>query len=309
MPEPSSLRLPALADIQSAQSEYQHIALNWVGMEQIDLPLEFEGRPVMAKVNAGINLLNNQHAAKGIHMSRLYMQLDDLTQGEVTPGAVQEVLKAFLRSHEGQSSEASLSIKGELLLSRKSLISNYYGWKAYPIELTATLSEACVFHIKVGIPYASTCPNSAALSRQSAQVAFQRDFEGQEDNLTMEAVNEWLGTKGMPATPHSQRSWAWIEAELNTQATQFPFRQLIDAGENALGTAVQTVVKRGDEQAFAQACGSNLMFCEDAARRLHQRLLKESGFAGFSIRVEHQESLHAHNAVARVRFQGVDHVA
>jgi GTP cyclohydrolase I len=35
---------------------------------------------------------------------------------------------------------------------------------------------------------------------------------------------------------------------------------------------VQTAVKRADEQAFALANGQNLMFCEDAARRLHLAL-------------------------------------
>lgn len=45
------------------------------------------------------------------------------------------------------------------------------------------------------------------------------------------------------------------------------------------------------------------MFCEDAARRLYQALKKETGFSSFDIRVEHQESLHAHNAVAKVRHK------
>ena len=43
---------------------------------------------------------------------------------------------------------------------------------------------------------------------------------------------------------------------------------LIDRVEQALGTPVQTVVKREDEQAFARLNGENLMFCEDAARRM-----------------------------------------
>ena len=36
--------------------------------------------------------------------------------------------------------------------------------------------------------------------------------------------------------------------------------------EAALGTPVQTAVKREDEQAFARLNGRNLMFCEDAPR-------------------------------------------
>ncbi|MBO0639793.1 GTP cyclohydrolase FolE2 [Pantoea agglomerans] len=293
----------SLADVQSSSSELQDIELDWVGMEKIDLPLEFEGRPVNASVDAGINLLSNEMAAKGIHMSRLYMLLDSLTESEVTPQSVRDVLTAFLYSHQGQSNEASLVIRGDLLLSRKSLNSGQAGWKAYPVSLTARAGRTDELNMKVGIPYASTCPASAALSRQVAQLAFRNDYGQRLNGLPLEEVVSWLGEQGLPATPHSQRSWAWIEVKLKPECPDFPFRHLIDRCELALGTAVQTAVKRSDEQAFALACGQNLMFCEDAARRLYQALKKETGFSSFDIRVEHQESLHAHNAVAKVRHK------
>ncbi len=54
----------------------------------------------------------------------------------------------------------------------------------------------------------------------------------------------------MPATPHSQRSWAWMDIRLNPEAKSLPVLELIDYAEVALGTAVQTVVKRSDEQAL-----------------------------------------------------------
>jgi len=78
----------------------------------------------------------------------------------------------------------------------------------------------------------------------------------------------------------------------------FNLIQLIDQAEQALGTPVQTAVKREDEQAFARANGANLMFCEDAARRLQKALDADASLSDFHIRVEHQESLHPHDAVA-----------
>lgn len=122
-----------LPDIQSTKGDGEGESLSWVGMEQIDLPIDIAGRPVSAKVNAGINLLSSPEAEKGIHMSRLYLLLDELTQGEITPALLQHVLKAFLVSHQGRSDEASIEISGDLLLSRKSLNSNHSGWKAYPL--------------------------------------------------------------------------------------------------------------------------------------------------------------------------------
>ena len=80
----------------------------------------------------------------------------------------------------------------------------------------------------------------------------------------------------------------------------FSVRQVIDAIEAALGTPVQTVVKREDEQAFARANADNLMFCEDAARRVAAVVATSDRVARFDVTVSHFESLHAHDAVARV---------
>ena len=65
-----------------------------------------------------------------------------------------------------------------------------------------------------------------------------------------------------------------------------------------LATPVQTAVKREDEQEFARLNAANLMFCEDAARRLKAMLNARSDIADFHVRVEHHESLHAHDAVS-----------
>lgn len=84
-----------LPDIQSLKSHEYDTALSWVGMEQIDLPVEVAGRPLTAKVNAGINLLSSPEAEKGIHMSRIYLLLDELTQGEITPAVLRRLLGNF----------------------------------------------------------------------------------------------------------------------------------------------------------------------------------------------------------------------
>ncbi|MCL0604648.1 GTP cyclohydrolase, FolE2/MptA family, partial [Klebsiella pneumoniae] len=137
----------------------------------------------------------------------------------------------------------------------KSLNSNHSGWKAYPLTLSAELRQSFTVTLKVGIPYSSTCPASAALSRHVAGLQFSKDFGNRIDRLPAAEIADWLVEKGMPATPHSQRSWAWVSIRLNPEAKSLPVIELIDYAEVALGTAVQTVVKRSDEQAFAVANG------------------------------------------------------
>jgi GTP cyclohydrolase I len=145
--------------------------------------------------------------------------------------------------------------------------------------------------------YSSTCPASAALARQLIQEQFARDFDAAQP-VDHAAVLAWLGSeRGISATPHAQRSVARLLVRYQPGAP-LDLVGLLDRVEQALGTPVQTAVKREDEQAFALANGGNLMFCEDAARRIQRALAGDERLADFHVRVEHQESLHPHDAVA-----------
>lgn len=177
---------------------------------------------------------------------------------------------------------------------------------ALPIRLADAAVNACVdigvsIELQVEVSYSSTCPCSAALARQLIQQRFAWDFPDQQVDYS--SVLDWLGsTQGIVATPHSQRSTATLQLRLAPGCVELPVLALIDSAEQALGTPVQTAVKRADEQAFALANGQNLMFCEDAARRLHRTLRQLPQASAFRLKVVHAESLHAHDAVAQSRW-------
>ncbi|MHB0774204.1 GTP cyclohydrolase FolE2 [Halomonas sp. WWR20] len=285
-----------LVDIAAVSDPCQG-ALHWVGMEQIALPLRVAGQSIAGRASAGVNLADAM--ARGIHMSRLYLALAELENQELSLSRVTAVLETFLDSHQGLSDIAFLDLSGEALLKRPALISPLSGWKAYPFTLRCRRDDQglqAILDLTVG--YSSTCPCSAALARQLIQQAFDEDFTGMP--VTRDGVRAWLGSEhGILATPHSQRSQAHLSIRLADDLDDLPLMALVDRIESALGTALQTAVKRIDEQAFALANGQNLMFCEDAARRLHQALREQAGIRGFQLRVVHAESLHAHDAVAR----------
>jgi len=178
------------------------------------------------------------------------------------------------------------------------LRSDHYGWRTYPVTIDASLGrEHFEVTLSTDITYSSTCPASAALARQLIQERFAQDF-AVDATLQHADVLAWLGSdQGIVATPHAQRSVAHVAARL-ADGAPLDVIGLIDRVETALGTPVQTAVKREDEQAFALANGGNLMFCEDAARRIQRALQDDPRLARFELRVEHQESLHAHDAVA-----------
>ncbi|PAA13131.1 GTP cyclohydrolase FolE2 [Pseudomonas fragi] len=288
----NALTLPDVA----AQSSQQAMALEWVGMCGIASPVLIDGQRLSAKIDAGVNLVDA--TARGIHMSRLYLALDQLETENLTPALLRQLLQRFIDSHEGLSTKAYVRIHSDLLLKRPALVSPLAGWKSYPASIEASLKNG-MFHVelKILVSYSSTCPCSAALARQLIQQQFIDDFAN--TSLQHADVLAWLGSsKGIVATPHSQRSAAHLSVRLGHQYPLLPLEKIIDNAEDALGTAVQTAVKRADEQAFALANGQNLMFCEDAARRLNTVLQKTSGVEAFKLKVVHAESLHSHDAVA-----------
>ena len=292
----NALTLPDIA----AQASRQALPLDWVGMCGIALPILIGGQRLSAKADAGVSLDDGE--ARGIHMSRLYLALEMLESQDLQPALLRQVLQRFLDSHEGLSSSAYLRIHTDLLLKRPALVSPLAGWKSYPVSIEARL-EKQMFHVelKIDVTYSSTCPCSAALARQLIQQQFINDFA--TTTLQHEDVLAWLGSaKGIVATPHSQRSSAQLRVHLQPGQPTLPLTDLIDRAEAALGTAVQTAVKRADEQAFALANGQNLMFCEDAARRLNLALQRSIAVQAFHVKVIHAESLHAHDAVAETRW-------
>ncbi|WP_175653090.1 GTP cyclohydrolase FolE2 [Pseudomonas sp. Marseille-P9899] len=289
----TALTLPDIA----AQASQQSLPLEWVGMCGIALPLRLDQQILHGTADAGVNLSDG--TSRGIHMSRLYLALAVFKDAPLSVPLIRRVLRQFLGSHEGLSTRAQLTLRFDVLLERAALVSSESGFKRYPVVIDARLEDE-MFHVELNaeVIYSSTCPCSAALARQLIQQQFLTDFGNR--NLTHEQVLSWLGSaQGIVATPHSQRSTAKLRVRLKQGCDQLPTLEVIDQAEAALGTAVQTAVKRADEQAFALANGQNLMFCEDAARRLNLALQQVPSVAGFQLRVEHAESLHAHDAVAQ----------
>lgn len=280
-------------------------ALDWVGMDGMALPIRVAGGDgrdlhVPATVDVAVDL--GDAGARGIHMSRLYLHLQQSLANEAlsAPG-LRRLLETCIASQQGLSSRARLRLRYEQLLLRKALRSDNAGWKRYPVEVQAELRDDHLqLSMAFSVDYSSTCPASAALSRQVNAARFAQDFAGVRA-LSNDAVRDWLASdRGLAATPHAQRSRAEVRVELRPAFDELPLQALVDAVEDALGTPVQTAVKREDEQAFAEANAANLMFCEDAARRAASALAADARVAAWSVRVAHFESLHPHDAVASV---------
>lgn len=290
-----------LPDIISESTALQSSHIDWVGMEKIALPLKFpldESESVGVSASADI-FVSLDSEKKGIHMSRIYLKLQEfIAEKVISSNCLNGLLEAMIHSQDSHSKSAKVNLEFDLPLLKKALLSDNSGYQSYPIKICQQLIDGKqLTQLQVTIPYSSTCPCSASLSRQLISEAVDKQFA--KDNLSKTEIMDWLAANSI-ATPHNQRSYAYIE--LTTEGHEWPnLPLLVEQLESAIGTPVQTAVKREDEQAFAKLNAENLMFCEDAARKLDSYLDSLSFVSDFYFKVEHQESLHAHNAVVTHR--------
>lgn len=285
--------MKAQADVQSEKSSH-YSQLDWVGMTQVQtlVLVKTQGDGITslpALMDVGVDLTENH---RGIHMSRLYRLHQELILNQPLH---QEQLSKFatqsLESHAELSRHFACKFKLNWPMQTVSLKSNLSGFRNYPVEVIfeKNAQQEKVW-LQIEVLYSSTCPQSAGLSMEVLKAH--------------EAENKYATIDRLPATPHAQRSRAVVQVQVDS-LQQEQIESLIRKVEIALGTPVQTTVKKEDEMKFAQLNAENLMFCEDAARKIARSLLGQPTIKGFSVYCEHQESLHPHNASSRNsnRFQ------
>ncbi len=289
-----------LPDVAKETHKEKFAPIDWVGMGSIELPVILKQADglyrIPARVDAKVSL--DKTPSRGIHMSRLYLISQNvLSSEELNLSLLNKATEEFLNTHVELSTQAFVQVQFEAPLVRKALKSANQAWRSYPVILSAknTDGKKSTF-VEVVVTYSSTCPASAALSRQLIQDNFKQQFT--HDSVDFDVIHSWLGTtQGIVATPHAQRSFARVKVEVKDN---YFYGDLIDLVEEALQTAVQGAVKREDEQEFALRNGQNLMFCEDAARRVKEALDATSAIFDYIAEFSHVESLHPHNAISMI---------
>ncbi len=207
-----------MPDVASRELTRLQASVDWVGMSDIHQPLLVRdgkhARQVQSQVQVYVDLADPK--AKGIHMSRLYLILDEHADTRpLSTAGLKLLLRSLLESHRGLSHRAFIRFDFKYYLRRQALVSENSGWNGYPVSITGTLIDGRIaLELSLDVQYSSTCPASAALARQLIQEQFVADF-GRDGQVSAEQVYQWLGTEqGIVATPHSQRSTARLLVKL-----------------------------------------------------------------------------------------------
>lgn len=256
--------------IRGSQQQIQH-----VGISNFRLPIRFHTRDngdlsLETSVTGSVSLEADK---KGINMSRImrsfYKHAERTFSFEVIEAALDDY-KADL-----ESMDARIQMRFSFPMKIESLRSGLSGYQYYDVALELLEKDGVRQKmIHLDYVYSSTCPCSLELSEHAR------------------------ATRGQLATPHSQRSVARISAVIDCDNTCLWFEDLIDACRRAVPTETQVMVKREDEQAFAELNAANPIFVEDAARLFCEQLLADERVGDFRVIASHQESLHSHDAIS-----------
>lgn len=256
--------------IRGSKRHIQH-----VGISNFRLPIQFHTRDSgnLTLETAVTGTVSLDADKKGINMSRImrsfYSHADRTFSFEVMEAALDDY-KSDLGSFD-----ARIQMRFSFPVKVDSLRSGLAGYQYYDIALELVETGGVrqkIMHLDY--VYSSTCPCSLELSEHAR------------------------GMRGQLATPHSQRSVARISVQVDPDAQCLWFEDLIEACRRAVPTETQVMVKREDEQAFAELNAANPIFVEDAVRLFCEQLKADHRIGDFRIIASHQESLHSHDAVS-----------
>jgi GTP cyclohydrolase I len=255
--------------IRGARAVIQH-----VGISNFRLPIRYRTRDngdvtLETSVTGTVSL---EAGKKGINMSRImrsfYAHAERTFSFEVIAAALDDY-KADLGSFD-----ARIQMRFSFPMKVESLRSGLSGWQYYDFALEVVDRGGVRKKlIHLDYVYSSTCPCSLELSEHARR------------------------TRGQLATPHSQRSVARLSVEVLPGATLW-FEDLVELARAGVPTETQVMVKREDEQAFAELNAANPIFVEDAARSFCAVLRDDPRIGDFRVVASHQESLHSHDAIS-----------
>ena len=275
---PDKEYLQNMPDLQNGPSSLirgENCQIQHVGISNFRLPVSFKTKNLSSisletSVTGSVSLDANK---KGVNMSRIMRSFYKTSEETFSFDVITKAISLYKKDLD--SFDARIQMKFSFPIKITSLRSKLEGYQYYDIALEVVDFEGITKRIiHLDYVYSSTCPCSLELAEHAR------------------------ATRNQLATPHSQSSVARISAEINPNFSTFWFEDMVELCREAVPTETQVMVKREDEQAFAELNGSNPIFVEDAVRSFAKKLSAEPRINDYRIIASHQESLHSHDAIS-----------
>jgi len=272
--------LPDLQNGPSSLIQGAPVAIQQVGIHNFKLPLNYKkrnGKTIELETSVTGSVSLEAHK-KGINMSRIMRSFYDHKDETFSIDKIKDVLTTYKENLK--SFDSRIMLKISYPIKQTSLRSGLEGYQYYDVVLEGDLTKDGEFkkYLHFDFVYSSACPCSFELSEHAEKY------------------------RNRATVPHSQRSVARVSVRFEDYLWIEDLQELC---LDALQTETQVMVKREDEQAFAEKNGAFLKFVEDAVRLLYSRMNGDDRIKDFKIVASHNESLHSHNAIS-VIVKGVE---
>ncbi len=256
----------AMKDIQSSPSQVP-LAIDTVGVKNLYLPLVVSDRANGHQHTVAVVDIGVELPAhfKGTHMSRFVEALSHWRE-HLDYRSIKNLLEDV--KTRLQARKAYVHFSFPYFITKKAPATGSPGLVSYQCRLTGELADgktSMLLHVEV--PVMTVCPCSKAISDEGA---------------------------------HSQRAMVRISLRMNAFCW---LEEFIELAEHSASSPVYTLLKREDEKLVTEQAFAAPTFVEDVVRTAAQQLEKHPCVSWFCVEVESIESIHNHNAFARIEKQ------
>ena len=269
----SAMENETLPDVQNSLDE-RGVPIEQVGVTGLKYPIVVLDRNdgvqhVTAEIEMSVDL---PQQFKGTHMSR-FVEVLNAHRGELTMRTLPSVLSELKDRLDAAS--ARIDVCFSYFLEREAPVSRSRGLMDYSCRFNAESNGTNDdFTLSVVVPVTSLCPCRKEISDYGAH--------NQRGHVTVE-VKSCRDDQGHPET-------IWIE-------------ELVELTEQSASAPLYPLLKRPDERFVTMQAYDNPAFVEDLVRNVAVRLKQDERVEWFRVHALNFESIHNHNAFARVTWQ------
>ncbi len=261
-----------MEDVQNRRDERQ-LPIDQVGVSDLRYPIVVLDRAqqrqqTVASLTMAVDL---PHHFKGTHMSR-FVEVLNAYRGEVTMRTLPVLLSELKERLDAE--RARIEVTFPYFLERRAPVSGACALMDYECTFIGELNgKGDDFLLGVRVPVTSLCPCSKEISDYGAH--------NQRGHVAIEVRTR--------ASDHGSPTLVWIE-------------ELVEVAEQSASAPLYPLLKRPDERHVTMQAYDNPVFVEDLVRNVALRLMDDDRIAWFRVQAVNQESIHNHNAFARLEW-------
>jgi GTP cyclohydrolase I len=257
---------PTPLRLQDTQNErdYRRIPIDRVGVKGLRYPMTIrdKARQTQHTIATIALTVDLPHHFKGTHMSR-FVEVLNAFRPELHIDNVHAILRALTARLDSECAHAEFEFP--FFLEKNAPVTRAAGLMDYTARFSATIDRGHSDVVTtVLVPVTTLCPCSKAIAARGAH-----------------------NQRGLVTFAVRSRKPIWIE-------------DLIRLVEDCASSELYSLLKRPDEKAVTERAYDNPVFVEDLVRNIAARANRERNIRWYCVEAENFESIHHHNAYARV---------